>query len=267
LHTDTLKQVAAQPKDTVLISFEEPYKYVVRTDPAWSPDGKQLAWAEFIQTQKGIEGQTLVIYDLKSATQRRVTLTSEIQFAPNLSLRGELQWGDHWIAITTPENSRDLNITVYDLKQNLSKSFQLKDATSFVLGLWYSNQQHSFIIAYHEQQSGTKYKLLDPTNGVFSALPLAFRLTSENGMSKLFFNPINGTYYPQFKPSFQTASSVCCYPFAAISNDGLRAAYTVEGPPNPITIYQNEKFETVILPDNIHQVEALIWGPLQWVLK
>lgn len=57
--------IATQPDDAALFVEGVPDRAVVRSAPAWSPDGMRLAWTEF---DWGVNVPRLVVYDLLSST-------------------------------------------------------------------------------------------------------------------------------------------------------------------------------------------------------
>ena len=61
--TRTFTQIATQDEP----SLEEPYRYVQRSTPRWSPDSRKIAWLE-ANREYSTGGLNLVVYDIESET-------------------------------------------------------------------------------------------------------------------------------------------------------------------------------------------------------
>ena len=82
--------IAAQPEDASLLVEGVPDKAIVRSAPAWSPDGTRIAWTEF---DFGTDVSRLMIYDLTSGTTS--ALIPEIFASITQGRSPEVRWGNH----------------------------------------------------------------------------------------------------------------------------------------------------------------------------
>jgi hypothetical protein len=89
--------ITTQPDDL------SPEKFILRSRPAWSPDGSQIAWTEFYYPERT---QSLMIYDLEADASRAVL---EDMPAEGDSPLAKVAWGEPGIAYdhSTFETSGD----------------------------------------------------------------------------------------------------------------------------------------------------------------
>lgn len=86
--------IAGQPEDAALFEEGTPDNAIVRSAPAWSPDGIQLAWTEF---NFGAETPRLMIHDLTEGTTS--VLVPDIAMTVTQGQAPSVRWGDNLLIV------------------------------------------------------------------------------------------------------------------------------------------------------------------------
>ena len=147
--TSETSRIADQPSDAVWDGPVDPGRYVLRTEPSWSPNRQQLAWFEllidtitFTSDEKIGTGQ-LVTYDLENQT-KHVVDSFDISRRFGSSSLFDAQWGAPGIALKiglkyyTPTQE----FRVYDPSGTLLSQFKAEeDGPGWVFfGKWIEDQ-------------------------------------------------------------------------------------------------------------------------------
>lgn len=269
LATGTIVRVATQPEGATF-NQGEPARAVVRSAPAWSPNGTQLAWTEDVQPENE---RRLVIYDLASATSQiiRADLPLQAGFQQTLPVR----WGQTGIAVksTTAAAGSDPaqptmieQIQVFGLDGSL-----LADLTPV-------HAQGEFVYEFTWMQSilgerlallysTGRWEWLDPDSGTLVPLPgeaELYSLTAPDQPGVIF----RAASVPEGQTLFTWYQNGLPLPFTGpaewltISPDGRALAYAAGG-----TAYRwvnGEALEIFGTNARDASVSELVWGPVGW---
>jgi hypothetical protein len=274
--------LTTQPKDVYLSKSNN--VGVLRSQPAWSPSGRQLAWTELpFKTENGYNvpdpTERLVIYDLDLQTSRTVIEKlpegRKLDGVPALS---ELAWGLPGIAVLTRALDKALFpevIRVYTVSGDLVSTSEKLFDTGF---------QYSQLIWLQEGE--TYYVsnivadvILDPLTGkpvTFEGFitPELFSPLAPNEVSLFYGDRTVGEGNPvwligqngEIKTEMAAAGRYYFLSGIALSPDGKTAAFVVypgQGTQGGLYIYRNGSK----LRLNFNGVTGVAWGPVAWRIK
>jgi hypothetical protein len=166
--------IAAQPPDASFFTEGTADKAVIRSQPAWSPDGNQLSWAEYDYPGTGVN--RVMVYDF--ATGATLPLQLDLPAQAGVPVPMEIAWGKSGIILrSTAVNPQNLAIfddsfLVYDADGILRASISIPQTesrfmTSFVL-LTYKMQEYIGV-----QYNTHEWDLFDPFTGESKPAPSA----------------------------------------------------------------------------------------------
>jgi hypothetical protein len=110
-------RLAEQPPDASFFTEGVADKGIVRSTPAWSPDGGRLAWAE--QTYPDTVG-SIVVYDFASGAS--IIVASNLPPSIGVPAPKEVLWGQNGIVVRDNQQGGDI-FTVYQPNGSVSASF------------------------------------------------------------------------------------------------------------------------------------------------
>ena len=276
--TNDAVRVADQPTGASFQMQTVPDKYIVRSDPEWSPDGKSLAWSELLvePSSNAEDPHQIVIYNLAQKTWQVLTLDIPAQYGVPGALR--IAWGNPGIAlwsiaaIDDPKKglSGEDSILVYDTGGKLLSSTVIERLSEFA---WIRERDKDYIgvlsLGPADGTGDPQWILVDPATGRITGmpgLPELYSLAAPDGLSLV---PTTLGTSPEWaiadkgKPLSKLGSVDDVYvfsPMLAISPDGKQLAYVKQG---ALYVYSEEKVTKVSASD----VGGLAWGPTGWRVR
>lgn len=284
LKTGNPTRIAGQPTKPVFITNGQA-SYVIRSEPSWSPDGKQLTWTEIVvdpTTNSDLQKEQLVVYDLAAKTTRILVnplpahrFTS--QYYPHYS---QVSFGPDGLIGVLVYTSEDVDpndsdaLFVYDLAgKQVAEVDQVTQQDSFYDQgqlIWMSGEGHPFLSCV---SCTTR---VDPLNGDLLPLPGTPEMYSPLAPDKLSLHygadsgdesnvtwiiALNDQQISKFD-SVRIANVTD----AAISPDGMQVAaanFAGQGTTAGVFIYRAQTKRTISIQIN---VTGMGWGPVAWRL-
>lgn len=269
----------AQPED-VAFDLEAGFNYISHSQPAWSPDSRQLAWTQ-IRIGDETEALELVVYDLASGTSQVISSDFPPQFGMPIAL--PVKWGEMGIAVIseTFDESEQLPRTEILLfapdgshVEILAVPFSNDSAYLYdVVFATYQEQEREILVALHNDGSKSYY---DPLIGGWvgvegvlqvyapeapaESLSINFAYGSDNTqtmtqplweLNLLDGNKILMDYYDL--PSMRTI---------AIAPNGQSVAFVTDR----VYLWQDGAVQAVALPNEgeLTGATSIVWSPLAW---
>jgi hypothetical protein len=276
--TNDALRVVDQPPDASLLAPPMPDKYVVRSEPTWSPDANAIAWTELVQdTNVNREGTLrLVAYDLQKKATRILVPALPQQYG--VSGAAQVVWGEPGLAVRSTVPATDAkgfavgedSILVFDADGKLLTTAKIGLLSEFV---WIKDRGQAYVAALSNGPVDTpgdpQWLLIDPHSGRIAGMtgvPELYSLSSPDGVSLV--PTITGT-----SPDWQIAEPGKAmaklgtiddvYVFSsllALSPDGSQVAYVKQG----AAYMYDGGHVTKVAPSD---VGALAWGPTAWRVR
>jgi hypothetical protein len=284
LTTAQTSAIATQPKDVSFSGTQA--RYVLRSEPTWSPDGKLLAWTELTTgqsagTNSDSQAETLVIYDVAAKVAQFLIpkLPTRRIVGQNRALSEVALGPDNLIAVK-------IHIS-QDMDSNWQDALYFFDGTGKQLGTVEKLETHEPNYEYSQMiwLSGMEKPYLscvacttriDPFSGSVDALggtpelysPLApdklslyFGGDSGDEANVTWIIALNGVQVSKFD-----SVRIANLRDVAIAADGMQVAsanYVGQGSTAGVFIYQTASQRTKKITLN---VIGLGWGPMAWRL-
>jgi hypothetical protein len=274
--------VAGQPADAIVA---EDRRYISRTNPTWSPSGRQIAWAQIDFDTRGensdMKREQVVVYDLDARTTtviiRELPPHREIN---NVPIASEVAWGLPGIAVLShiPDPSKFPEVvSVYTVDGRLlSRTGPINDSGfAYSQLIWVQDGSQYYV----SNVVGDYY--IDPVTAVYLEFPGDIITTPEaysprapDGIS-LYYGQLNAA---EGNPVWliavngvvktEMASSGRYYYLSGfgLAPDGKSAAYIVypgQGTDGGLYIFRNN----AKIRMNYTNVLGVSWGPVAWRLK
>ncbi len=271
--TNNALRAADQPPGASMMTGNTPDKFLIRSTPTWSPDGKALAWTELNQE---FGKSSLVVYTVATRTAR--TLVTDLPPYYGVPSSLPVRWGAGGLAVETVTQAKAGDVTVeggllvYDPNGKLLSSAKFGILMDF---LWIRADTRDLLAVHGNDKAEKPYTvgkwlLLDPATGQVSdmpGVPELYSLAAPDGLTLFPASPALDTGWNIGLPGggevplLADKKSVSGWvPFAAISPDGKQIAFSVQG---KASIYSDGRV-TQIVPDN---AGGLAWTPLGWRVR
>jgi hypothetical protein len=259
-------------------------KFILRSNPVWSPDSKSVAWTEYIHEPDKPDALRLVSYDLSASTVKVIIPGLPKQYDSSYPTAG-LLWGRSAIAvlnITTPSNSKtepNVEIGLYapEGKALLSIPLPVGTITSMAQLVWITDQGREYLSYW----AGSTWRVIDPATGKEAdmvGVPELYSLTAPAGLSafpngKTWQIEISGQPSVNISGTYPFPPEARCGAGISISRDGQSVVYTA--PLNDgrlshtLTVYAGKK--ATMMTSDCHTfpfgIIGLVWGPTAWRVK
>lgn len=269
--TNNALRVADQPPGASMMASNVPDKFLIRSAPTWSPDGKALAWTELNQE---FGKSSLVVYTVATRTARTIVTDLPPFYGVPSSLL--VRWGAGGIAVETVTQVKpgDVNaeggLQVYDPAGKLLSSAKFGSLTDF---LWIRADKRDLLAVHSNGPADKPYTigkwlLFDPAASQVSDMPGVPELYSLAAPDGLTLFPASTAIDTGWNIGLPGGGEVPLLadkkayglPFAAISPDGKQVAFSVQG---KASLYTDGRV-TQIVPDN---AGGLAWAPLGWRVR
>jgi hypothetical protein len=289
--TGEVKRVADQPPGASLFVHDVPDNWVIRSSPAWSPDGTMLTWTEFLHDST----TQLVVYNMAEETSEIILTDLPSQgFTGGISFP-EVGWASEGIILDSHTNNPasprgyDAEFLLYDTNGALlSKVSVLETRHRFIYGyrlLTYDGRGYLAVRYWYQDDNGSGYTterwvLFDLLTGDVQPAPgqLEFYSAAAPDTSiAVTVVPVSDPREPRvlqfLDPSgnlLQEQPDIAVGDRYTLSPDGQRIAYTQFH-------YDTQRFDpfVIIWPDgqviDAPEVESwfthFIWAPIAWRIR
>lgn len=260
------RRIATQPADATF-NAGQPARAILRSAPAWSPNGAALAWTEDVAPDNV---RQLVIFDVGSGQQRVVTRDLPLQAGFQRTL--PVRWGSGGIAVksVTADASGNLteSILIFDPNGGLRANTTLTLAPGeFVYEFVWINDGAAFVGVIY---STGRFELIDPATGGVAPLtgtPELFSVTAPGGLAVQFSLSGGSGGTPSFvwQVNGQTLPFNGPLEWITIAPGGDQVAYMSQG---TAFIWRDGQAAPVTgTTDPGFSVAEVAWGPTAWRIR
>ncbi len=281
--TGNAERIAAQPENPSRDKSDA--RFILRSEPGWSPTGRQLVWTEIDvnaaeKSNTDLKTERLVVYDLDTKTSRVIVEKLPAhRFTDIIPLISEVAWGLPGIAVLTHvDDSKKFPemVTVFTPEgKQIAQSKEFENSGfQFSQMIWIEDGGSFYITNI----TGDMY--LDPQTaavvdfGNVSAIPELYSTLNPNGVSLYYGDKTVGEGNPVWLINYkgevrgEMAAQGRYYYLSgiAISPDGERAAYIVypgQGTDGGLYVYRNGARAKL----GYTGVQGVAWGPVAWRLR
>ncbi len=273
LAKDTVINVADQPENATFTG--ENGDAIMRSTPAWSPDGSALAWTEIVLPDYA---RRLVVYHFDSGQRAIIQPNLPVPYvdAGNFAI-AQIEWGQSGIALI---NSSFNNATgqfeqvvyLYDPGGALLQEILVGSSnTQSVLDLHWTSRDDQEVLAVLRGDGA--WEILDPASGQITDAPAAPELYTPHAdpSAATLITGIEGTrlLWSVINPARSSTAPLGFGGFPAqiaISPDGQTVAYMSDA----VYLWRDGALTRVPGTEHIGQQTGslggpgLVWGPVAW---
>ncbi|MCC6613808.1 MAG: hypothetical protein IT320_10045 [Anaerolineae bacterium] len=271
-------RVAEQPGDASFFTEGVPDRGIIRSDPAWSPSGGQLAWAEETYPERI---NSIVVHDFAAGPR---VIASNLPPSAGVPAPKEVRWGQSGILVRDTQASGDGSLvttfSLYSPDGGLFNTFQVGDGMR--TPVFYAFMQAGGREAIGVLFNDGVWTLYDPFSGaaeVAAGIPEMFSLSNPGGSLALspIINDAGGFTWRLFDPAGVTLAEFVSAPYFvpqryALSPSGQAVAYSdyLEDQrifSDNINVWQAGAI--TVIPDAVGfpLIGGLTWAPVGWRVR
>lgn len=271
-------RVAEQPADASFFTEGVPDKGIIRSDPAWSPDGGRLVWGEETYPERI---NSIVVYDLAAGAR---VIASNLPPSAGVPAPKEVRWGQSGILARDMQAGSDGSpVTIFSLFSPdgaLFNTLQVGDGvrTPVFYDFMQANGREVIGVLFNDGV----WTLYDPYSGaaeVAAGIPEMYSLRNPSGSLALspVINDIGGFTWRAFDPSGAIVAEFVSAPYFipqryALSSSGQAVAYSdyLEDQrifSDNINVWQAGTI--TVIPDAVGfpLIGGLAWSPTGWRVR
>lgn len=266
LVSGAMSTIAAQPADASLFVAGIADKAIVRSAPAWSPDGTRLAWTEF---DFGVEVPRLMIYDLAAATT--TVLLPAISTPITQGRSPEIRWGEGVFIINlSADAAGEQSYLMVSEAGTMTAAPRIGAVTDDYVLDFYAVQGANQTYAGLFYASG-RWTILDTQTGVGVPFPdvphLVSRAAGESSLRVRFdITPDMGMFWEVLNTTMAFTGAPAR---VTLSPDGQALAFIGYPTFNGAAIWRNEAITEIPNTgetDDVFEVGAVLWGATEWTI-
>lgn len=259
LNSGAITRIADQPADATL---DGAVRFIARSLPAWSPDGKQLVWSEYLTTDESLK---LMVYDLASGATTVLVEDLNPDNYVSLIMTPQVYWTDLGIHV-----ANFMGLQTYSPSGEYL-AISLPQAVEFFVE--YEGQTY---VAFNENGF---WKLYDPITSLakdMPGLPELYNRSAPDGLALRYdlyiAPPANDSTPPYIEARWSVVQGDQVEPLEftgrvhhiVISPDGSTIAYIEED-----KLWQWVEGEVALAPgledvNFAYGYQSLAWTPLAW---
>ncbi len=269
--TNQAVRAADQPPDATFGENGKPEKFILRPQPAWSPDSKAIAWGEIVGSKSNPDGtfggyiEQLVVYDLAQNSQR--VIVHDLPGYQGLTDGTAVDWSTAGLMFLTPvgpgsaQDAQD-TVYIYDASGKLQARILLgtHDAT-YGPAAWVTDGGKGYVYL----STPTEESLLDPTNGQKSPLSGSLELygtLAPDGISLYMTRSGDSTTWHAAMPG-NAVIDLGTLDEMTIAPDGQQIAYVQAG---KVYVYRDGQSTPIEIGQNM-VVGGWAWGPTAFRIR
>jgi hypothetical protein len=268
--TGRAERLQDQPSGALFVSGR-PGRWLSRSEPAWSPDSKAIAWIETLWI-KGVNEvkltNRLVVYNFSTSSAK--ILVPNVPLGYGVPQPLPVQWGTGGFTVIDADGGL---MYLYDTSGKLIQTTQLSSRAS----MWIKDGPKDYVAVF----ALGRWMLLDPvsrTLQVMDGAPELYSLTAPEGYSVFpvgdFARDADWMLGEPGKPPVKL-DDLKIYDYnvrlpVAISPDGTQVVFRTDPQHgnNEVRVYRDGQFVLIESGEEaIRYMSGLVWGPVGWRVR